>query len=111
MEGGRDEAETEVSGDVDRAAGLVFRLKDANNDYLTRTHPLEDNDRLHRVVAGNRRPFAGANFKVTAGEWHVRRVECIGNRILCYLDGVTKIETTDDTFRQGGKIALWTKAD
>jgi hypothetical protein len=100
-----------VSGDVDRAAGLVFRLKDANNYYLVRTNALEDNYRLYRVVAGNRRLFAGANFKVTPGEWHVLRVECIGNRIICYFDGVKRIEASDDTFKQGGKIGLWTKAD
>jgi hypothetical protein len=100
-----------VSGDVDRAAGLVFRLKDANNYYLVRTNALEDNYRLYRVVAGNRRLFAGANFKVTAGQWHVLRVECTGNRIICYFDGVKKIEASDDTFKQGGKIGLWTKAD
>jgi hypothetical protein len=100
-----------VSGDVDRAAGLVFRLKDANNYYLVRTNALEDNYRLYRVVAGNRRLFAGANFKVTTGEWHELRVECIGNRIICYFDGVKKIEASDDAFKQGGKIGLWTKAD
>jgi hypothetical protein len=100
-----------VWGDVDRAAGLMFRLKDANDYYLVRSNALEDNYRLYRVVAGNRRLFAGANFKVTAGEWHVLRVECIGNRIICYFDGVKKIEASDDTFKQAGKIGLWTKAD
>ena len=42
-----------VSGEVDRAAGLVFRLKDANNYYIVRANALEDNYRLYRVVAGN----------------------------------------------------------
>jgi len=40
-----------VSGEVDRAAGLVFRLKDANNYYIVRANALEDNYRLYRVVA------------------------------------------------------------
>ena len=51
-----------VTGEVDRAGGLVFRLKDANNYYLVRANALEDNYRLYHVVAGNRRQFAGANF-------------------------------------------------
>src|SRR6266436_4122893 len=55
-----------VSGEVDRAGGLVFRLKDANNYYIVRANALEDNYRLYHVVAGNRRQFAGANFKVTS---------------------------------------------
>src|SRR5215472_8995417 len=100
-----------VSGEVDRAGGLVFRLKDANNYYIVRANALEDNYRLYHVVAGKRRQFAGANFKVTSGEWHELRVECVGNKIICYYDGAKKIEATDDTFKDGGKIGLWTKAD
>jgi Domain of Unknown Function (DUF1080) len=100
-----------VSGDVDRAAGLVFRLVDSNDYYIVRANALEDNYRLYRVVGGNRRQFAGANFKVTPGEWHEIRVECIGNRILCYFDGVKRIEATDNTFKEAGKVGLWTKAD
>ena len=100
-----------VSGEVDRAAGLVFRLTDANNYYIVRANALENNCRLYHVVAGKRVQFAGANFKVASGEWHELRVECIGNRITCYYDGDKKIESTDDTFKEAGKVGLWTKAD
>ena len=100
-----------VSGEVDRAGGLVFRLKDANNYYIVRANALEDNYRLYHVVAGNRRQFAGANFKVTSGEWHELRVESVANKIICYYDGAKKIEATDDTFKEAGKVGLWTKAD
>lgn len=100
-----------VSGEVDRAAGLIFRLKDANNYYIVRANALEDNYTLYHVVAGNRRQFAGANLKVTSGEWHELRVECVGNKIICYFDGAKKIEAADDTFKDAGKVGLWTKAD
>jgi hypothetical protein len=100
-----------VAGEVDRAAGLVFRLKDANNYYIVRANALEDNFRLYHVVAGSRRQFAGASFKVTSGEWHEIKVECIGNKIICYYDGAKKIEATDGTFKDAGKVGLWTKAD
>ena len=100
-----------VAGEVDRAGGLVFRLSDANNYYIVRANALENNYRLYHVVAGSRRQFAGANFKVTSGEWHELCVECVGNKIICYYDGVKKIEATDDTFKDAGKIGLWTKAD
>jgi len=39
------------------------------------------------------------------------RVECVGNKIICYYDGAKKIEATDDTFKDAGKVGLWTKAD
>jgi len=100
-----------VAGQVDRAAGLIFRLKDANNYYIVRANALEDNYRLYHVVNGRRVQFAGANFKVTPGEWHELRVECVGNKIVCYYEGAKKIEATDDTFKEAGKVGLWTKAD
>ena len=100
-----------VSGNIDRAGGLVFRLKDPNNYYIVRANALENNYRLYHVVNGRRSQFAGANFKVTSGEWHELRVEAMGNKIICYYDGSKKIEATDETFKDAGKIGLWTKAD
>jgi 3-keto-disaccharide hydrolase len=100
-----------VSGNIDRAGGLVFRLKDPNNYYIVRANALENNYRLYHVVSGRRSQFAGANLKVTSGEWHELRVEVVGNKITCYYDGNKKIEATDDTFKDAGKIGLWTKAD
>jgi hypothetical protein len=100
-----------VEGKVDRAGGLVFRLKDANNYYIVRANALEDNYRLYHVVNGSRRQFAGANLRVTSGEWHELRVEAVGNKFICYYDGAKKIEATDDTFKDAGKVGLWTKAD
>jgi hypothetical protein len=100
-----------VSGRVDQAGGLVFRLKDPNNYYIVRANALEDNYRLYHVVNGRRSQFAGANFKVTSGTWHELRVEAVGNKFICYYDGVKKIEATDDTFKDAGKVGLWTKAD
>jgi hypothetical protein len=100
-----------ISGKVDRAAGIAFRLKDANNYYIVRANALEDNYRLYHVVNGRRVQFAGANFKVNSEEWHELRVEVIGNKIVCYYDEQKKIEATDDTFKEAGKVGLWTKAD
>src|SRR5258708_2361403 len=100
-----------VSGNIDRAGGLVFRLKDPNNYYIVRANALENNYRLYHVVNGRRSQFAGANLKVTSGEWHELRVEVVGNKIICYYDGRQKIEATDETFKEAGKVGLWTKAD
>src|SRR5262249_21645091 len=100
-----------VAGGVDQAGGLVFRLKDANNYYIVRANALEDNYRLYHVVNGRRVQFAGANFKVSSGAWHELRVEAVGNKFICYYDGLKKIEANDDTFKDAGKVGLWTKAD
>jgi 3-keto-disaccharide hydrolase len=100
-----------VSGSVDQAGGLVFRLRDPNNYYIVRANALENNYRLYHLVNGRRSQFAGTNFKVTSGEWHELHVEAVGNKIMCYYDGAKKIEATDSTFKDAGKVGLWTKAD
>lgn len=100
-----------ISGEVDRAAGVVFRLKDANNYYVVRANALEDNFNLYHVVNGARREIKGSHVRVSSGEWHELRVECVGNKIICYYDGAKKVEATDDTFKDAGKVGLWTKAD
>jgi hypothetical protein len=89
----------------------VSRLKDTNNYYIVRANALEDNYRRYCVIAGNRRQFAGANFKVTSNEWRALRAEIVGKKIIFYYNGAKKLEATDDTFKDAGKVGLWTKAD
>jgi len=100
-----------ISGTVDQGAGLVFRLQDKDNYYIVRANALEDNFRLYHVVNGRRIQFAGANFKVTPRIWHEIRVEARGNEFRCYYDSQLKITARDNTFKDAGKIGLWTKAD
>ncbi len=100
-----------VSGKVDQAGGVIFHLQDANNYYVVRANALENNFNLYKVVAGRRREITGTNVTVPSGQWHELRVEVRGNRITCYFNGAKKIDTTDNTFANPGKIGLWTKAD
>jgi len=100
-----------VSGEVDRAAGLAFRLEDNNNYLLVRANALEDNYNSYKVVNGRRSQITGSRLKVTSGDWHELRVEVRGNKIICYYDGTKKIDATDNTFKDPGKIGIWTKAD
>ncbi len=100
-----------ISGGVDQGAGLVFRLKDKDNYYIVRANALEDNFRLYHVIKGRRVQFAGANFKVASNTWHETKVEARGNEFKCFYDGQLKFSAKDDTFKDAGKIGLWTKAD
>ena len=100
-----------VSGKVDQAAGVAVRLVDRNNYYVVRANALEDNVRLYRVVAGRREQFAGANVKVTAGEWHTLALRARGNQFTVSYDGKELFAAKDDRFGSPGKVALWTKAD
>ncbi len=100
-----------ISGRVDQGAGLVFRLKDKDNYYIVRANALEDNFRLYHVIKGRRAEFAGANFKVASNTWHEIKVEARGNVFKCFYDGQLKFSAKDDTFKDAGRIGLWTKAD
>ena len=100
-----------VAGKTDRGGGVVWRAKDAGNYYIVRYNPLEDNFRLYRVVKGTRStPLQDISIKHADG-WHELRVIMSGERIECYYDGKKYMEFRDATFKEAGKIGLWTKAD
>jgi hypothetical protein len=100
-----------VSGVVDQGGGLVWRYRDANNYYIARLNPLETNYRIYKVVDGQRSQVRSVQVDTPPGEWHRLRVVQQGNRIRGYLDGKQLLDVTDDTFRDAGRIGLWTKAD
>lgn len=100
-----------VSGRVDQGCGLVFRLTDADNYYVTRANALEDNVRLYHVVKGKRIQFAGWNGRVTSGTWHELGVDAQGDHFQVFFDRNKVIDAHDKTFSEAGKFGLWTKAD
>jgi hypothetical protein len=99
-----------ISGKIDQGIGLVFRFRDPKSYYIVRANALEDNFRLYRMVNGRRIQFAGANLKVSSGQWHTLRVVAKGTHFVCYFDGKQLIDARDSTY-SSGKIGLWTKAD
>jgi hypothetical protein len=100
-----------IAGKVDQGCGIVWRLKDANNYYVTRANALEDNVHLYHTVDGRRVKFAGWNGKVSSGVWHDLAMEMVGNHIQVFFDGKKVIDDHDDTFKDAGKFGVWTKAD
>jgi hypothetical protein len=100
-----------VGGKVDEACGLVFRYRDPDNYYVARANALEDNVNLYQVVKGRRRQIKGWHGKVTADDWHALAIEARGDHLQVFWEGKPIIDARDGTFRDGGKIGLWTKAD
>jgi hypothetical protein len=100
-----------VAGKVDQAAGLVARFQDKDNYYIVRANALEDNVRLYKVVGGSRKQFAGTKTKVSSGEWHALKLEVKGKHFEVFFDDKLLFEADDDTFKDVGKVGLWTKAD
>lgn len=108
-----------MSGSEDRAGGIVWRAKDANNYYVVRANALEDNVVLYKTVNGTRSPLDivgrkggyGVNAAVPANEWHTLRVDFAGRRFKVAFDGKPVFEVDDGTFAGPGMVGLWTKAD
>ncbi|HLQ38490.1 MAG TPA: hypothetical protein VK348_11855, partial [Planctomycetota bacterium] len=99
------------SGSEDQGGGLLWRAKDADNYYLARWNPLEDNLRAYKVVGGRRSMFQSAEIKADASQWHTLRIRARGNSCEVSFDGKAMLSFTDDTFSQAGKVGVWTKAD
>jgi hypothetical protein len=108
-----------VSGEVDQAAGLVWRYRDPNHYYLVRANALEDNVVLYKVENGKRTdlPVKGAGRtygvkqKVPGKSWSELRVTTRGNLFTVSFDGKQIFQVEDSTFPGAGKVGLWTKAD
>jgi Domain of Unknown Function (DUF1080) len=108
-----------IAGSEDRAAGLVWRARDANNYYVVRANALEDNVVLYKTVNGTRSALDivgrkggyGINVAVPANQWHGLRIDFSGNRFRVLYNGKQLFEVEDSTFSSPGKVGLWTKAD
>ena len=100
-----------MAGKEDQAGGLVWRLKDANNYYVARANALENNVTIYHTINGRRTEKRRAAMKVASNAWHTLRVDFQGRHFTVACDGKTAIEWDDDTFKDAGKVGVWTKAD
>jgi len=100
-----------VAGEVDQGGGPVWRYKDADNYYVARANPLENNFRVYKIVAGKRTQLATASISIPTGKWDTIRIVHKGDHIQCYLNDKLHLDSKDATFKDAGKVGLWTKAD
>jgi hypothetical protein len=109
-----------VEGQVDRAAGIVWRYQDPNNYYIVRANALENNVVLYKVENGVRLSLApkglpsrayGVKHVVPSGQWNTLRVVFQDGLFTVFFNDERLFEVEDLTFRQAGKTGLWTKAD
>jgi hypothetical protein len=100
-----------ISGKGDQGAGLVWRYRDANNYYVTRCNALEDNCTIYHVINGRRQAFLNHRIKVASNVWHTLSVNTSGDHFIVTYDGMQVLDARDATFKDAGKVGLWTKAD
>jgi hypothetical protein len=108
-----------VSGSEDRAGGIIWRAKDADNYYVVRANALEDNVVLYKTINGvrssleiaGRKGGYGVKTRVPSGQWHTLRCDFAGNWFKVTFEGKLLFEVEDATITDAGMIGLWTKAD
>ena len=108
-----------IKGQMDQGGGFVWRFKDADNYYVVRANPLEDNVVLYKVVNGKRSDLPlvgkgrtyGIDVPKLGNRWNNLRLVAKDRLFTVYLNGKKLFDVVDDTFTGTGKTGLWTKAD
>src|ERR1700675_3471974 len=100
-----------TEGREDRAGGVIWRFKDADNYYVARANALENNVSLYHTTRGSRHTIKYVDAPVAANQWHTLRADFAGKRIKVSLDGKQYIVLEDDHISGAGAVGVWTKAD
>ena len=100
-----------ISGKEDQAGGVVWRAKDANNYYIARANALENNVTIYHTINGRRTEKKRSTMKVASNQWHTLRVDFQGGHFTVTFNGQKALDWDDDTFKDAGKVGVWTKAD
>src|SRR6266542_4248932 len=100
-----------ISGKKDQAGGILWRAKDSNNYYVARANALEDNVTIYYTINGRRTEKKRTKMRVATNVWHTLRVDFQSIHFTDTFDGKKAIEWDDTTFKDAGKIGVWTKAD
>lgn len=105
-----------LSGTGDRGGGIAWRIAQlegstADNYYVARWNPLEDNFRVYVVKDGKRTQLASAEVKADPDSWHAVSISHIGSTIEATFDGGARLKIEDSTLSGPGHVAVWTKGD
>jgi hypothetical protein len=100
-----------LSGKQDQAGGLIWRARDANNYYVARANALENNVTIYHTIDGRRTEKKRVSMPVATNQWHTLRVEFHGAHFSVDFNGRRALDWDDETFKDAGKVGVWTKAD
>ena len=98
-------------GEEDQGGGIIWRVQDKDNYYISRFNPLENNFRIYYVRDGARKTLADARVELSQGQWHKLTIVQRGKHFQGYLDGKKLLQGKDELFTKPGGVGLWTKAD
>ena len=100
------------TGQGDRAAGVAWRVQDADNYYAARLDFESREVVLYKFVGGNRVRLAGTSgIRVDADTWHELLVEHDDDKIRVWLNGVPVASDRDGSLREAGSVGFWMPGD
>jgi hypothetical protein len=101
-----------VSGREDRAGGVVWRYRDANNYYLVRANALTKTVVIYKVERGQRSQVGvEVRHDIPSNAWSILKVSVRGPKFQVYVNHHRILESWDRTFNGAGKVGLWTVSD
>ena len=100
------------SGNIDQGGGIIWRVQDCNNYYISRYNPLEDNVSIYYVKDG-KRVMLGYTGKLEHKDgWNEFKISHTGDRIDAFLNGDMKLRVNAGNYIPNpGGVGIWTKAD
>ena len=99
-----------VKGNIDRAGGIAFGIKNAGNYFVFRINALEDNVILFEYINSKRLQRGAVKMKIESDRWYGLKVEIKGPHLRGYVDDETVLEYEAQSPIKG-YVGLWTKAD
>ncbi len=108
-----------IKGHYDQGGGIIWRMQNAENYYIVRYNPLENNIVLYKMhngvrtdlpVLGKGRTY-GIKIQADGKKWNKLAVRIDNNVFTVFFNGKEVFKVKDNTFEKEGKIGLWTKAD
>jgi hypothetical protein len=99
-------------GRGDEAAGLAWRVQDANNYYAVRLDINDNEIIVYKFVGGNRvRLERLRRLRLDRDEWHEIMVEHIGEEMRVWLNGIPVASEDDNSLHSPGMLAFWMPGD
>src|SRR5579859_965931 len=110
-----------MGGNLDKSAGLLWRVQDKNNYYAALASALDHKLHLLRMSGGQPHELDAAFIPLNSEfeqsqpspthGWYELQVEATGSHIIISFQGQKVIETTDDKFTGSGQFGVITHAD
>lgn len=96
----------------DRAAGMAWRVQDAQNYYAARLDFDAHEVVLYKFVRGSRvRLDRRTGLRLDPAAWHELAVDHVGTHLRVWLNGVPVADDQDDTLTGAGTAGFWMPGD